>query len=246
MKLIFKIIIFGLLSFANYAQEVPLKFEIDSIATTNLNAKRRIFSIYYHVENKTNNPVSFFLIPHSLIANAASSMTLFPIYSIFQNDVVSELDGPFFEKYDKDEVLIEALDFTDPDFQTKAKNFMEKMKIDRKNRLETYKKNGGTSDDEIWIFENQRLLESKITLQPNEIKKLKILTSWDKQRYFKNDNIEFYLNEKDKYEIEFTFTLLKSLFKNKLTDAEFKALEKDKNHIQGAFKTNKMAIDFSE
>ena len=244
MRFSLKILIFILLSVSLSAQEVPLKFEIDSIANNNLNSKRRVYSIHYHVENKTNHPVSFFLIPHSLIANAASSMTLFPVYRIFQNDVATELDGPFFEKYDRDEVLLELSDLKDPDFESKAKNFMKKINEDRRNTLEIYKKNGGKSNDELWIYENQKLLASKIILQPNEVKKLKIVTSWDKKRYYIQDNIEFYLNENDKYEIEFTFNLMKTLFKDKLSEAEFKALEIDKNLVQGVFITNKMAIDF--
>ena len=60
------------------------------------------------------------------------------------------------------------------------------------------------------------------------------------------DNIEFYLNENDKYEIELTFNLMKTLWKDTFSVEEFKAIEKENNCIQGVFKSNKIAIDFKD
>ena len=79
------------------AQTKPLNVTIDSITTDNTNPKKRAYFINYHIENVSEHTVSFFLHPNTLIANAASSMTLFPIYKIYQNGNFIPLDGPFYE-----------------------------------------------------------------------------------------------------------------------------------------------------
>ena len=58
---------------------------------------------------------------------------------------------------------------------------MQNMQLYLRRIIDNYKKNGGKSEDEAWILENQRLLESKIVLQPHEVKKLKILTTWEQK-----------------------------------------------------------------
>ena len=74
------LIISLLLSFSAFAQSKMIDVKIDSITSDDSNPKRRQFKIAYHIENLTNNDISFFLRPNTLIANAAASLTLFPIY----------------------------------------------------------------------------------------------------------------------------------------------------------------------
>ncbi len=178
-----------LFSISIYGQNSTMKFEIDSVKVDKSDIKKQVFSIFYKVENLTNQPISFFLFPNTMIANAASSMTLFPVYRIYQNDVFTELDGPFYEKY-PDEMqfddLIDGKQLTEKKIQEMIENYTLRLN----SILENYKKKGGTNTDTTWIVQNQRLWDSKIVLQPKEVKQLVIKTFWNKKRYFNQDNIE--------------------------------------------------------
>lgn len=228
-----------------YAQNIPLKFEIDSVNVNKTNIKSHRYTIFYKAINLTNKPLTFFLLPNSMIANAASSMTLFPIYRIYQNDVLTELDGPFYENY-PGELTEEDLSETKQLSAKQINDLIEKQTRRINLILEMYKKNGGTSTDLEWIIQNDRLRSSKMVLMPNEIRSLNIKTSWNKKRYFNQDNLEYYLNKNDKYEIELTFDLKRDLWKNTISDKEFKEIQSNKSIIQGVFKTNKIAIEFND
>ena len=235
-----------LFSIINFSQNKPLEVKIDSITFKDLQPNKRKYSINYQIKNLTNHEISFFLTPNTLIANAASSMTLYPIYKIYINKEFTPLDGPFFEKYG-----IDWEDFRETNKnlnKTELKELAQKMYDDFQNTnkitIEKYKKNGGTNTDGHWILQNDNLMKSKIALKPNEIKLFEIQTSWDKDRYFKQDDLEYYLDEKDQYEFELILDLKKTAFQNQLSTEEFSIIEKDKNFIQGIFTSNKIFIDF--
>ncbi len=235
-----------LLSIATFAQNKVLDVKINTLNSNDINAKKREFTINYQIENLSDQTVTFFLTPNTLIAHTASSMTLFTIYKIYINGEFTPLDGPFFENY--------GIDWND--FQEKYKNLsredliilaeklIKENEVNESKIVDNYKKNGGKVTDEQWILENQNLLKSKITLAPKEIKLFEIKTDWNKERYYKQDDLEYYLNENDKYEFELTLDLKKSLFKDSLSKEDFATIAKDKNFIQGAFTSNKMIIDF--
>ena len=71
-----------------------------------------------------------------------------------------------------------------------------------------------------------------------------IKTSWNLERYFTQDDIEYYLDERDKYKFEVTLDLKKTAFKEKLSAEEYLIIEKDKNFIEGVFKSNKVELNF--
>jgi hypothetical protein len=87
-------------------------------------------------------------------------------------------------------------------------------------------------------------MESIVTLNPREIRTFNIKTAWNKERYFKEDDLEYYLDEKDDYLFELVLDLKKTFFKEQLAPEEYSKLEKDKNFIQGVFTTNKATINF--
>jgi hypothetical protein len=241
-----KLILLLLISTSMLSQDKALKVKIDSITFDDSNPKTRKYNINYHIENLTNNEVSFFLTPNTLIANAASSMTLFTIYKIYINNVFTPLDGPFFEKYgiDWESILQNYKDYNSPE----ARKVIEKAVADYKaaNNLivENYKKNGGKITDEKWILENDNIMKSKIVFKPKETKSFVINTNWNKDRYFKQDDLEYYLNEKDHYDFELILDLKKTAFKSQLENDEFTKISKDKNFVEGIFTSNKIEIDF--
>lgn len=81
-------------------------------------------------------------------------------------------------------------------------------------------------------------------MQPKESKSFVIKTVWDKKRYYIQDDLEYYLDEKDKFEFELTFQLIKTHFENRLSPEEFAKIAKDKNFIEGFFTSNKVDINF--
>lgn len=241
----FKYLLFLFFPVLVLAQNQPITVKINSIESKIINPKIERFLIHYQIENKTNHPVSFFLYPTTLIANAASSMTLYPIYKLYVNNMFQELDGPFFEKeYEGWEIIEEIEDKTAEHSKIIIEEIKNKAIAKNQKIFEDYFKNGGKNTDYEWIYTNQKLLKSVITLQPYEIKPFEIVTSWDQNRYFIQDDIEYYLNENENFTFELTLDLKKALLKSQLTDGEFSKIEKDPNFIQGVFVSNKMKINF--
>jgi hypothetical protein len=81
-------------------------------------------------------------------------------------------------------------------------------------------------------------------LQPNETKTFLNKMVWNKERYFLENDLEYYLNEKDSFELDLTLVLIKDYFKERLTAQEFSQIAKDKNFIEGVFASNKVEINF--
>lgn len=242
------VVLLFLFSLSVFSQNKVIDVKIDSITSEDSNPKKRVYTINYHIENLSENSISFFLIPNTLIANAASSMTLFPIYKIYHNDIFTPLDGPFFEKngIDWETKLTGIKDYTSPEAKEIIKKALEEFTAKNKIIVDNYTKNGGKSIDDNWIIENHHLLESKITLKPKETKTFVIKTSWNKERYFKEDDLEYYLDEKDKYEFELVLDLKKTFFKERLSTVEYLKIEKDIHFIEGIFTTNKIEINFKK
>ena len=233
-----------LLSFSAYSQ---LEVKIDSIISNDSNKLKRKFSIAYHISNKTDKPLSFFLVPESMIPNAASSMTLFVVYKIYQNHIFQDMDGPFFERYIREAELLEDFpDHNSPEATEIIKKINEKHKAEYHLILENYKNNGGTSNDESFIVRNYHLLKSKTTLQPGQTKANTIKTSWNKIRTVNKGDLEYYLDKNDHFDIELVLDLKKSAFREELSEKEFSEITKDPNFIQGIFTSNKMKINFGE
>jgi predicted lactoylglutathione lyase len=234
--------LFLLITFSVSAQ---IEVKIDSINSVDVSSKKRTFSINYHITNTTDKELSFFLIPNTLIANSASSLTLFPVYKIYQNGVFEDIDGPFYERVYKEQEEIENTDDVE-----QRKKLIEaitlKYTAEFKTIIENYKKNGGTSTDDAWIFKNQKLLQCIVVLKPNETKNYIIKTDWNKERYYKIDDNEFYLNENAKFEIELSLSLDKLNRKISLSPEEYSKFEKDKNFLHGTFTSNKMELNFKE
>jgi hypothetical protein len=241
-----KLILALLFSVSLLAQTKILNIKIDSIATDDTDPKKRIFSINYHIENLTDHEISFFLRPNTLIANAASSLTLFPIYKIYQNNHFIELDGPFYEREGSDDLnkYAEMTDKTSAEAKALLQKIMADYEARKKELVENYKKSGGKSEDEHWIIQNYNQLRSKITLKPKETKSFVIKTHWDKERYFLQDDLEYYLDEKDAFELELTLHLIKTHFKDRLSAEEFGKIAKDPNFIEGIYTSNKATLNF--
>ena len=243
MRFTYLVLLFSIVTFS---QNKDLLVKINAITFEDLQPNKRKYNINYQIENLTKHEISFFLTPNTLIANAASSMTLYTVYKIYINGEFTPLDGPFFEKYGTDwEAFRENnKNLNKAEFQKLVEKIFADYQNTNKSIIENYRKNSSKIYDDQWILQNDNLMKSKITLKPNEIKILKIQTNWDKDRYFKQDDLEYYLDEKDNYEFELILDLKKTAYQNQLSTEEYSTIEKNKNFIEGIFTSNKILIDF--
>lgn len=236
-----------LLSFSVVAQNPKLEVKITSITNETISVKTIEYHINYQIENKTSEELSFFLLPNALIANTASSLTLYPVYKMYQNGIFEDMDGPFFE-YETDEELKYASMANNESVE--AKKLIDTIQSKHLNKViqyyKNYKEKGGTSEDYKWVYQQQKLLNNIIILKPNETRNFTIKTLWNKNRFIKNDDLEYYLDPSNKIEIELILDLKTNLFSDQLSEEDLKKINDNPNFIKGYFVSNKMIIDFKE
>lgn len=236
-----------LISFSILAQNPKLEVKVNTINYQDISDYTIEYHINYQIENKTSNEVSFFLLPNALIANTASSLSLYPVYKMYQNGVFEDMDGPFFEYETENELNYAKIEDKK---STKAIELAERMKkinsfIFSQN-IKKYRADGGKSTDLNWIFENQKLLHNIVILKPNETRNFTIKTLWNRNRFIKNDDLEFYLDENKTIEIQLILDLKTNLFKDQLSEEDLVKINSNPNFIKGEFASNKMQIHFKE
>ena len=219
-----KFILCLLFSITALAQSKPIELQIDSIKTSNADQERE-FVISYHITNLTDKSISFVLNTKSATPIAYGSLRPSPYYKIYENDKPFEANV-FFSKnielvFDSEEALNRYRDSIDIAIRNKTPE-----------QLSTEKK--------------EKFLSNIKTLKPKETLALQIKLYWSKQRYFKNDEIEYYIEEKEKYFFELHIHLMKEELLLDLDETERNALLKDKVLTKGWFTSNKVEIDFSE
>lgn len=236
-----------LISFSVVAQNPKLGVTITSITTYDISASNTEYHINYQIENKTSEELSFFLLPNALIANTASSLTLYPVYKMYQNGVFEDMDGPFFEYETEDELEYAKIeDKTSAEAKKLINKIQTKQSYVGKYFYKKYKDEGGKSEDFQWIYQRQKLLNNIIILKPKETKSFTIKTLWNKNRFIKNDDLEFYLDGNNIIEIELILDLKTNLFKDQLSEEDLVKINANPNFIRGDFVSNKMKIEFKE
>ena len=223
-----------LIVFSISAQNNPIEIKIDSITSKDSSEfLDREFTINYHIENQTNNEISFFLNPNNFIPSTFSSMQYFPTYSLFQNEnridasQIIKTKRTHFRSYINNQKVIE--EFIKRKDSTKLE--IQKMKSDS-----LY----------FWRKKNRALMNAVFTLQPRETKQFIQKIYWNKIRYIKNDELEYYLDEKSLHSIQIELTLMKKEFRDRLTSEELQPFLTNPNFIKGYFHSNKVEIDFKE
>ena len=234
-----------LISFSLFAQNPKLGVTITAITTDEVSAFNTEYHINYQIENKTSDELSFFLFPNALIANTASSLTLYPFYKMYQNGIFEDMDGPFFEYENDAELEYEKIaDKTSEEAKALAEKIQNQRSIIAMDYYKKYKDEGGTNTDFQWVFQRQKLLNNIIVLKPKETKSFTIKTLWNKNRFIKNDDLEFYLDENSAIAIELVLDLKTNLFKDQLTEEDLAKINENPNFIKGVFVSNKTAINF--
>ena len=231
-------------SFSVLAQNKKIEVTLNSISDTPISANKAEYHIQYQIENKTANEISFFLLPNALIAHAASSLTLYPVYKMYQNGVFEDMDGPFFEYETELELEYAKIEDKTSEAATTIVKKLQKQQEAEALSYYTKFKESNSSSDVKWFFQRQKLLDNIVTLQPNEIKLFTIKTLWDKNRHIKNDDLEYYLDENNHIEIELILDLKTNLFKDKLSNEDVEKINANPNFIEGEFKSNKLKVNF--
>ncbi len=237
-----RLVFFLFISISIYGQQNLLEIKIDSIKTDDSNPKERQFTINYHIENLSNNSILIYLQSNKIIPNAVASMSLKTVYKIYRNKDFIDLDG-IFENY-QDPLEEKNKSLNDPEYYNKliTKSGFTKSKLDS-----VFKKYNGNKEiitDDFDLPNASKLKDLIILFNPKEIKNFSVKCSWNKKRYSKNGDDEYYLEDKSDYFIEFVLVLSIEKLKNRLKTSDFENLKKDKNFVSGVFTSNKIKIDF--
>jgi hypothetical protein len=181
-----------LFTISSLAQNQPIKIEINSITDIDSLSFRK-YTIIYSISNLTNNKISFFLSPDNVLTGSGGSMKTDVSMTLFQEK----------EELPIEEILTNKpikIKFVIPDFESikdeKLKNeairkyFKENLGIDFEDDI-----NKSKVDENYFIKKSsQRLMESIMTLEPFESKKYNKTFYWDKKRYYKINEMEYYIN----------------------------------------------------
>ena len=237
-----KYFLFVLISFTTLAQNSAIKIEIDSITSLDSIPTERKFTINYHIENLTDNEVSFFLNPNSLVSNSRASMSRFVSYKIYQNKESIDIENIFGRR--KNVLFLENLKNakTEEEKRILIENHLKELKIDVASDI----KNAKEDNNYFWKKENQNLLSDIIILNPKQKKIFSKTLFWDKKRYRKIDDIEYYLDEMITHYFELSINLMKQEYKDKLSDDDYQQIMSNPNFIKGWYTSNRIEINFKK
>ena len=219
-----------------FGQNALLKVSVNSLKSIDSLSQERRFFIDYSIQNLTGKQLFFFLKPDQLTSNVSGALSNCPYYKVYQENETIDANGILNQKLESvlPKELIESM--------KKAKNDAERSEIYGKYFEERFK----SDEDPKLKFERERkeLLEEVFTIAANETRTFHLCYIWDKNRYFKHDDIEYYLTENTPHYFEITINLMKKPFKDKLTEQEYNAIMNNKDFVEGVFVSNKMEINF--
>lgn len=221
-----KYLFFLLFPISLFSQTKPLSFELDAITHADSTASERIYTLEYHITNKSDKAVSFVLDAEKLIPINGGSQSHKMYFKIFENEKEVDMDHIFDNKFKREMIFSKR-------YEDKTQEEIEK--ISHEESMEYFRKQISES-----------IMSSIIRLKPNEIKKFKAKLYWNRERYRKQGDIEYYINETGPYFIELSFNLMTDEFENKLSPEEFQTIRSDQSFIKGWYTSNKMEINFKE
>lgn len=221
-----KYLIILLFSTTVFAQSKPIEIKIDSITSSNIDDGSIKFTLQYHITNLSEKPVSFVLNTNSLIPIGTGSLIPAVYYKLYEKESSVDVSGIFTitkgTRYFKDEA--------------EYKRFADSLTIAMKNR---------TPEDKAQK-RKELFLNNIQTFKANETKHFTEELIWDKNRYHRNDDIEYYIEEKEKHYLELHINLMTEELLLNFSEEEKKEVLKDKILTKGWFTSNKIEIDLSE
>lgn len=217
--------------FSLSAQNNPIEIKIDSIISKDSSEfSDREFIINYHIENVSHNEVSFFLNTKNFIPSTYSSMQYVTTYRLFQNE--NPIDG----------LQIITGKRINSQLNEKDSNTLTKYR----DSIRLHFQKNKSDPLYYWKESNTAILSSIFTLKPKEIKPFTRRIYWNKSRYSKNGELEYYFDENSIYTFQIQLTLLKEEYKDRLTQKELESIVNNPNFLKGYFYSNKVEINFKD
>lgn len=235
-----KKLLFLLIFQFSFAQESVISVAITDISKENLSSNEVEYTVFYTVKNNTDQTVKFFFNPKDF----GLSLSTRKIFMLYENG--SRFEGDKFLKTGTKEQYKQLQDLYDlPIVDT---TFFQK-RIELIQKLFDYDVKTATQSDsmgDLLLNSTQRYKNDVVTFGPNETRSYVQKLYWHKDRYYKNDELEYYLNENSTFEISFALILMKKQLKEQLTPDYFIEIINDDRFIDGVFVSNKMIIEFKE
>lgn len=238
-----KFLVFILFSIGVFSQNTPIEITIYSVTSFDSIPSERIFTINYHIQNLADKDISLFLNPNQLTANLRGSNSKNIIYKIFQAE--EQLDFEYL--------------FGDKIYRQFSSNLDNAKTLEEKNKITSEFIKNGLKMDLDSIFKKMKkdgnydpldkISSAKIALlilKAKEKISFHLKQTWDKNRYFKVEDNEYYLDEKKPHFIQLSISSIKSLNKEVLASEEIQNLIKNTTFVNGIFTSNKMEINFKE
>ena len=208
-----------------FSQSKPLELKILSLTEID-SVSERTFSLGFSISNKTDKTIHFILNPEGLIPISGGSMRPNPYYKIYEKETSIDISNLFTGR------KVSRTFKNEEDFKKYQDSLFEVVK--NKTLEELVKENKASTIKNIQ------------EMKPNETKEYSSTFRWDKNRYFKNDVMEYYIDEKEPHFFELHINLMKEELLSKFSEKEQNEILKDKNFIKGWFTSNKVEINFRE
>jgi len=221
-----KLIVCLLFAVTVFGQQKPLEIKIDSLSVLNSNETERKFILHYHLTNLTNKPITFILNPKDLIPIGAGSLRPNVYYKLYENETAIEANG-----------IINV--------ESNIRYFKSEAEYTQYiDSLDTYIKS--RTPEQLSQIKKDGFLENIQNIEANQTKHFTTILVWDKNRYHRNDAIEYYLEEKEKHFLELHINLMAEELLSNFTEDEKKEVLSNKIFIKGWFTSNKIEIDLGE
>jgi len=215
-----------LLSATVFSQSKPIELKIDAIKTMETNDGRRQFTLQYHITNLSDQSISFVLNTNTLIPIGSGSLRPIPYYKVYENEKAIDVSTLF------------TGDKTTRHFINEAdlKRYQDSIIFVTKD----------LTPEQLLQKKKERYLSSIQKLEAKETKTLEAIFVWDKKRYHRNDDIEYYIEEKEKHYLELHINLMTEELLMEFTEQEKYELLKDKKLTKGWFTSNKVELNLGE
>lgn len=213
-------------SLCSNAQNTDMEVQIDSITHQDLSSSERIFTVHYHIKNKTKSLISLVLNTKELRSNMYNNSSWIPSYRLFQEKNMIETNTVFDSKK-SDAVL---------------KKVMHDLENNRKALADYLLK----QQKELKIKRSKKILESIVKFQPNETKNFSATLSWDKNRYHKFEDNEYFLDQKTIHYLDLFLYFNKEELVSTLLPEDLKIILSDPTIATGWIYTNKVEINFRD
>nr|WP_314838294.1 hypothetical protein [uncultured Flavobacterium sp.] len=217
---------FLLVGLCTNAQNTDIEVQIDSITHHDPSTSERIFTVHYHIKNKAKSLISLVLNTKELRSNMYNYSSWIPSYRLFQEKKMIETNTVFDSKK-SDAVL---------------KKIMQDLENNRKGLADYLLK----QQQELTIKNSKKIIESIIKFQPNETKNFSATLSWDKNRYHKFEDNEYFLDQKTTHYLDLFLYLNKEELTSTLLPEDLKIILNDPTIITGWIYTNKVEINFRD